>query len=74
MDKSLATELVDALAKCQRVLDGAEVVARKVGDPTERDRIRTAIMKASGVLYTEVMLGIISEHPDLDPHRPSGGS
>lgn len=67
MDRDLAEQLIDELLKCQRMLDQTEVLARGIKDEGERQRVRKALMTASGMLYTEVILGIASEHPDLDP-------
>jgi hypothetical protein len=67
MDKVIAAELVDAIQECQKAIDRAEVVARGIPDQQERDRVRKAIMQASGMLYTEVVLGISVDYPDLSP-------
>ena len=71
MDKDVAKQLMEALRRCHADMDAAEVLARAISDPTEQMRIRDAIMQAGGVLYTEVMFGIISEYPDLDPYPTS---
>ena len=74
VDKNLAKQLIDELLGCQRMLDATEVVARQIDDPSEQERIRKAIMTASGMLYTEVILGLAREYPDLDPYSKKAQS
>ena len=69
IDRAVASKLVDAIQECGKAIDRAEVVARDIADPVERDRVRKAIMQAWGVLFTEVEFGITADYPDLDPRR-----
>jgi hypothetical protein len=73
MDKDLAKRLIEEIVKCNAVLSAAEVVAREIPDPVQRDAARKAFMEAWGIVSTEVMFDITSEYPDLHPYPPSSG-
>lgn len=73
MDKDLAKRLLDQLVKCHEAMSAAEVIAREIPNPAQRDAARKAIIEAAGVLSTEVMFDVTLEHPDLHPYPPSSG-
>ncbi|XOV84339.1 MAG: hypothetical protein ACFHXK_04325 [bacterium] len=55
------------LLRCHKLLDEAEVMAQEIDDKDEQLRIRKGVLSGGGVLYTDVMMSIIAQYPDLDP-------
>jgi len=71
MNKDIAAKVMDQLVQCHEAIDAAEVIAWEINDPEERDVIRKALAEASGHLYTEAMMSLISQYPDLNPYPRS---
>jgi len=68
ISKELGRALIAEILKCHRAIDAADLLTEKIEDETERGRIRRCLAEASGSLYSDIILDIVREHPDLDPY------
>lgn len=67
MERHIAEKLIEQLLNCHKLLDESEALAQEIGDEQESRKIRKGILSGGGILYTDVMMPIIGEYPDLDP-------
>ena len=68
MKRDVAEELMSMLLECHRILSEAEAVVNlRMEDSEEKTKIRRGVLSGVGVLYTDVMMDIIAQYPDLDP-------
>jgi hypothetical protein len=71
MEKAVASEVVDAILSLELQMSVLDVLSDKIADDEERREFRrglAAIMRA----YTDVLMSVVHQHPDLDPDRIAG--
>jgi hypothetical protein len=69
MTKSEARKLMVSLLQCQKELDKAVVNAQEIEDEEERVKLKKAITSAIGIVFTDAILVISQQHPDLNPYK-----
>lgn len=70
MDRQLAAEIMNILAS-GRELNALEALALRIEDDTERRVFRRVLAQIMG-LYTDLIVSIAHQYPDLDPDKPEG--
>ncbi|MBM3646554.1 MAG: hypothetical protein FJX11_02060 [Alphaproteobacteria bacterium] len=71
MDKSVAAHFVDAILALERDLTVLDELSHEVADSGERKAIRKSLAQII-VMYTDMLISVIDQHPDLDPDRSDG--
>jgi hypothetical protein len=73
MDKSVASKVVDAILALERQLSALDVLSDKITDDQERREFRRRLASMI-VAYTDMLISVIEEYPELDPDTPSSTS
>lgn len=69
MDRSLAKQLIDLALALDAPLNTATELTDQIPDTEERKAVRRAIAEITGTAYSELILPIVRQYPDLDPER-----
>ena len=72
MERKIAERLMNEMLALGRHLDQAGELTKQMVDAEERVAFRKGIGEVVGSVYTEVMIPLIRQYPDLDPDRESG--
>ena len=68
MEKAIASQVVDAILSLEQQLSALSVLSNEIADGEEREEFRRGL--ASIILsYTDVLMMVVRQHPDLDPDR-----
>ena len=69
MEKNIAKLLMDSLLVLDEPLNRATELTDQINDEEERKRFRKGIGEIGGRVYTDLMVPIIRQYPDLDPEK-----
>jgi len=69
MEKNLAAQLMADFLALAGPLNSATVLTSQITDKNEQVTFRAGIGQIMGIVYTELMMPIIQQYPDLDPDR-----
>jgi hypothetical protein len=69
MDKEIARKLVELAIALDRPLNDATELTAQISDLDERKAIRRAIAEITATAYSELLVPILRQYPDLDPER-----
>lgn len=69
MDRSLAKQLIELALALDAPLNAATELTDQISDTEERTAVRRAIAEITGAAYSELILPIVRQYPDLDPER-----
>ena len=69
MQKSVAESLMKEMLDIGEHLNAADQLVGKLDDVQELNNYKRAIGNLMGLMYTEVMVPIIKNYPDLDPDK-----
>jgi len=69
MTRYEAEKLMVSLLQCQKELDKAVVNAHEIIDEEERMELKKAITSAIGIVFTDAILVIAKQYPDLNPYK-----
>ena len=67
MDRKTAERLMGEMLALGGPLDSATEIVDQIADKDERSNLRREIGELMGAIYTNIMLPIIRQYPDLDP-------
>ena len=67
MNYEVAKELIEHLKAVDVPMNAAMHAADKVDDPVRRKEVRKALARVVGMIYTDIMVPIGKEFPDLLP-------
>ena len=68
MDKPLAAQIVDRILAAERELGALSDLSEKIGDEHERRPLRRHLAEAMS-RYTDILMSIVRQYPDLDPDK-----
>ena len=71
LDKDVAKRILDAALSAGNALNALVASCDFVDDVTTRSAFRAAVGNAMGTIYTDLMIPITRQHPNLDPDRES---
>ncbi|MDH5181911.1 MAG: nuclear receptor NHR-99 [Gammaproteobacteria bacterium] len=69
MQKHTAYNIMEQMLLLSEHVDKAGALAEQIDDNDERYAIRKGIAEIAGVVYTEIMIPIIRQYPELDPDK-----
>lgn len=69
MDRRIAEQLIDLALALDGPLNQATALSLQIEDLEERKAVRRVIGETTGRLYTDLMVPIIRQYPDLDPEK-----
>jgi hypothetical protein len=69
MDKNVAKLLMKKLLEVGGSLSSVTLLVNEIDDKDEQKHLRKSIGEIMSRLYTELMVPIIREYPDLDPDK-----
>lgn len=69
MDRELATRLMCVLPDVGRPLNEAAQLIEEISDEAEKLKFKRAIGEIMAKLFTDLMLDIIGQYPELDPDK-----
>ena len=72
MEKETATAIMDKMLELNAFFNRTSELTIEIHDIEERLEIRTKIGKLMADIFTEIMLPIIRQYPELDPDRDDG--
>jgi len=72
MDKSVAAEIMDIVATGHE-LGVLDVLSFRITDEEERKAFRRTLAQIMG-LYTDLVVRIAHQYPDLDPDKPAANA
>ncbi|MCB1832184.1 MAG: hypothetical protein KDH19_01870 [Geminicoccaceae bacterium] len=72
MKKETAIKIINLISKSDAIFNQMSEVSLEIEDEIERVSIREGVGKSVGFLYTDVIIPILREYPDLDPDKESG--
>lgn len=67
MDREIARKLIELAVAIDKPLDDATELTAQLSDIEERKAVRRAIAEVTGTAYSELILPILRQYPDLDP-------
>jgi len=70
MHKDVAEQLMDKLHQLGALLNQMADLVEPIDDPAERRMLLTGLGELMGRSFTDVMLPIIRQYPELDPDPP----
>jgi hypothetical protein len=71
MERQIAEELMVALNDLSFELAKISEITQKIKDNEDRVRFRLGLANIIGDLYTELMIPVLRQYPDLDPDKNS---
>ena len=69
MDKKVAKSLMASFFAMSEPLNAASDLIDEIDDMAEQKTFREGVGRIMGSLYTDLMVPIIRQYPDLDPDR-----
>ena len=69
MDKNLAEQLMNKLHSLDAPINDAVELVEQIPDEDERKRFRKGLGEMMGHIYTDLMIPILRQYPDLDPDK-----
>ena len=69
MEKETAKKIMVSLERFGEVLNGLAAEIEKIKDIEEKKKYRRGVGELMGRSYTDIMLPIIREYPELDPDK-----
>ncbi len=72
MDRQTAEEIIQVLVQLDSHFSRASELTRRIEDQNEQLEIRQGLGDVIGRVYTEIMMPILRQYPDLDPDRKPG--
>ena len=69
MDRETAESLMASLLKLSEPLNSATHAINRISDKEEQAKARRVIGEIMNKTYTELMMPIIRQYPDLDPDK-----
>ncbi len=69
MDRAIGERLMERLLALTAPLNDAVALIEQIGDERQRLELRRGIGEVMGRVYTDLMVPIIREYPDLDPDK-----
>lgn len=69
MEKKVAEELIGALKHLDSEFMRISEITRKIQDKDEQVKFRQGLGQLVGDIYTELMIPILRQYPDLDPDK-----
>jgi len=69
MERAIAEDLMKILLSLDAPLNLATELTKRISDVEERKLIRRGLGEIGGHIFTEIMLPIIRQYPDLDPTK-----
>lgn len=70
MDKAVASQVVNTIMELERKLTVLDGLSDKIADDQERRDFRKGLADII-VSYTDILMSVIFQYPELDPDRPS---
>lgn len=71
MDRKIAEQLIDLALALDGPLNQATALSLQIEDLEEQKAVRRVIGETTGRLYTDLIVPIIRQYPDLDPEKRS---
>lgn len=69
MDKQLAEQLMEKLHSLDGPINDACELVEQIADKDEMRRYRKGLGELMGHIYTDLMMPILRQYPDLDPDK-----
>ena len=69
MDKHLAEQLMKKLHSLDEPINDACELVEQIADEHEMRRFRKGLGELMGHIYTDLMIPILRQYPDLDPDK-----
>jgi hypothetical protein len=69
MDRAVAVEIMDIVA-AGRELGALDILSLKIADDEERKAFRRTLAQIMA-LYTDLVVSVAHQYPDLDPDKPA---
>jgi hypothetical protein len=70
MEKAVASEVVNAILSLEGQMSVLDVLSDKIEDDDERREFRRGLVAIISA-YTDVLMSVVRQHPDLDPDKPA---
>ncbi len=69
MKKELAEQIIEKTLSLDSELNSIEPIMRRIESEEERKRYLLSLGNLVGLIYTEIMIPIFLEYPELDPEK-----
>ena len=69
MKKNIAKLIMEILLSLDKPLNTVTELTDQIEDEKERKILRKGIGEIGGIIYTDLMIPIIRQYPELDPER-----
>ena len=69
MDKKTAKELIETFVGLDASFSKASELTRNIEDKDEQIKFRQSLGEIIGDIYTELIIPIIRQYPELDPEK-----
>jgi hypothetical protein len=73
MERAVASRVVDAILAVERELGVLGTLSNKIADDQERTTFRRNLAEII-VLYTDMLMPVVHQYPDLDPDPPANSA
>ena len=73
MERAVASRVVDAILAVERELGVLSTLSNKIADDQERTTFRRNLAEII-VLYTDMLMPVVHQYPDLDPDPPANST
>jgi hypothetical protein len=73
MEKAVASQVVDAILAVERELGVLSTLSNKIAGDEEKTTFRKSLAQII-VLYTDMLMSVVNQYPDLDPDPPSNSA
>jgi hypothetical protein len=73
MDKKLASEIIDTILAAEKGLGALDSLSERIADDQERKVFRRNLAEIM-VRYTDLIVAIAHQYPELDPDKPILGN
>lgn len=71
MERKIAEQLIELALALDEPLNQATALSLQIEDLEEQKAVRRVIGETTGRLYTDLIVPIIRQYPDLDPEKRS---
>jgi len=69
VEKEIAKKLMELFLSLEKPLNKATDLTSKINDVIEKKAVRKVIGEITGRIYTDFMMPVIKQYPDLDPDK-----
>jgi hypothetical protein len=69
LNKTIAEELINRMLEVGTAMNAVAAQIEQVDIDDQKITLRRGIADIMGLLYTDLMLPVIREHPELDPDK-----